>query len=172
MIVCWKYSVNAHLAGLLTHFSNLPPDSRPKSFTKYYTLNIFYCSFEQHTFKLEKKRWSCSLIHPEHKCTETQCLQNLISDEMCSWRSPCTTKRKGPGMKVSLRFDLISWIPGTLPINKLWIMQSDCVVSCTVVSLNAQIMHLEILECLKLFAFNKSGPLCTSSTNDGTQTMM
>ncbi len=75
-------------------------------------------------------------------------------------------------MKASLFFDHISRIPGTLPINKLWIMQSDCVVSCTAVSLNAQIMHLEILECLKSFAFNKSGLLYTSSTKDGTQTMM
>ncbi len=75
-------------------------------------------------------------------------------------------------MKASLCFDHISQIPGTLPINKLWIMQSDCVVFCTVVSLNAQIMHLEILECLKLFAFNKHDLSCTSSTKDGTQTMM
>ncbi len=75
-------------------------------------------------------------------------------------------------MKASLCFDHINRIPGTLPINKLWIMQSDCVVFCTVVSLNAQIMHLEILECLKLFVFNKRGLSCTSSTKDGTQTMM
>lgn len=140
MRVYWKHHRgNAHSTGHLTCFYNVQ--------------NSVVFTSEAHTFKSEKTKWSCLMIHPEHKCTETQ---DVYKTSLMKPAYVPVRQRKGSEIKASLCFDQINWTPGTLPVNKLWIMQLDCVFFCIVVSAKGEIMHFEILQCLKLFAFNRS----------------
>lgn len=76
-------------------------------------------------------------------------------------------KRKGPEIKASLCFDHISLIPGTLPVNKLWIVQSDCVVFYSCLCKRTNNVFLKFHSVLNCLRSTVCVLLCSSSTRDG-----